>query len=94
METKLTVCLPQHIDERGAGDEYALDTHALEVVKLGEQTTEIATKAQLSLPPIPLIDGPEVIVVGRVAIGELVEQDGIEGYFAPVWGARGSSCLA
>ena len=35
----LTVCLPEHVDERCARDENALDAHALEIVKLGSQTS-------------------------------------------------------
>lgn len=59
----------------------------MNIVELGLESPQITADSQLSLPPIPLVDTLEEVVVGRVAIGELVHKNGICRKLAPVdWG--------
>ena len=81
-----TVGLPNHVEEYGAGDVDALYAHALDVVEFCDETAEIAAKAELCFSPVPLVHGVEILVVGRVAVCELVEEDGVDGDCAPVLG--------
>jgi hypothetical protein len=81
--------LPEHVEEGGTGHEDDLDAHAFKVVELGLETLEIATGPKLGLPPVPLVGRLEEVVVGGVAVGELVHEDGIRGQRPPVLGRGG-----
>ena len=84
----LTVGLPEHVQPRRSRYEDAPDTHSVEIVEPRDKTPEITTESKLGLPPIPLEHCTKVVVVRRVTIGPLVEQDGVEGDFAPIVGRR------
>jgi mitogen-activated protein kinase kinase kinase len=86
-----TVCLPHHVDEYGSGEVEADYAHALDVVELCGEAFEIATEAELGLSPVPLVHGVEELVVGGVAVRELVHEDGVEGDGAPVLRGGGVS---
>ena len=81
--------MPDHVDEYGPGEVDANYTHALDVVEFCGETLEIATEAELRFSPVPLVHGVEELVVGGVAVCELVQEDGVEGDGAPVRGGRG-----
>lgn len=80
-----TVRLPKHVDPGGTRGEDALDTHTSEIIQLGRESSEIATKPEARLPPIPLERGPKEIVIGWVSIGELVHQNRVVGEPPVVW---------
>lgn len=88
-----TVGLPDHVDEYGAGKVDALYAHALDVVELGGETFEITTVAELSFSPVPLEHGIKELVIGGVAVCELVHEDGVKGDCAPVLGGGSVCCI-
>lgn len=80
----LTVRFPDHINPRRARDIDALHAHPLNVVQPGHETFQIAASAELGFPPVPLVRGAKVVVVGRIAICQLVQENGVEGDGTPV----------
>lgn len=85
VQGRVTIGLPRHVNEWCARNEDCLDAHSLKVIELSSQPLEVSTVAQLGLPPIVFVHRLEEIIVRWVAIGELVEKDGIEGERAPVF---------
>ena len=64
--------MPDHVEKGCTGDEDAFDAHALEVVEAGGETLDVATKAELGLAVVMFPEVLENLVVGGVAVGELV----------------------
>ena len=84
-----TVCLPGHIQKGGTTNVDASNAHAMKVVEFVLETLGVSTVSESRLPPVVLKRGIEECIVGWVAIGELVEEDGVEGDGPPVRRGRG-----
>lgn len=73
----LTISLPWHVDEECSSDVNTLVSHGLEIIQttLVHQTHGISTRAQLRLSPVVLVLEPEEVIVARVSVDPLVEQE-------------------
>lgn len=83
-QMRLTVCLPDHVEEYRAREIDSLCSHALDVVELYQEALEITAEAKLCFSPVPLEHGVEELVVRGVTVCELVHEEGVHGNSAPV----------
>lgn len=80
--------MPDHVEKGGARDEDDSDAHGLEIVETMNEADWVTTIAELSFAIVRLEGGTKEVIVGRVAVSELVEEDSIDGESAPVFRRR------
>lgn len=83
-----TVRLPNHVEEGGASDVDGAYTHAVEIVEVALDATNVAAEAEVDLALVVFEDSAKKVVVSWVTICELVEKQGVEGELTPVLGRR------